>query len=717
MAEKKRNKLADFVEVLIPKGKDSSGRTVFEPGVIVRGDMSDSEWSQKKAALRGSMGTGAGSDVAIDEPYVAPDERPAPKKSRTSGGIVAGSGGGSAIVPLKSVEVPSDRDARVKAEMDRVQRENPTFVYSDPKEIAPGVTEETRDMSGAEQMAAGGRAIMGADAGTPAPMSEEDAIRFMDASPKQVVQPQERPATTVVPSGAPEEAVTDIPVMEQMAMGAREVGKTLSDPEAWKQAGKDALTRMVPGGQATVDAVSSLTPNNARKAGAEMLGRSPGAQFAELVEQGRQSVQNMPMDQQPAAAPGQSPAAGSASMRMSGSGGPARTGVPSVSEYDKALKEGQDALRMQAEAEGQAAQQRIAARTKMMADREALAAEEKAAQMRLREEEDKLNAAYQATLDEATQRAKLDPNHFWSSKTEAQRAQMKIGAFLAALGGGDPVSIINKMVDRDIDAQRANFEMARESGKMRLAGIDTMFGRLRQRGLDQRQAFDVARAVMKQSLADQMDNIADGVADPVAKAKAQEAAAKFRMEVAKAKEDAAMKTAQRVHLYNQDEFKRLELRISASNAAQKAKEESPGTRSEVAKIDLALQAADRLLAQVEGTGIGQQVIDTQVQAIRGLLPQSMERVFDQVFPSVRERELAAGEVGRSVKKAVAGEVLSTSEAEEAERRMPRPGLTQKNTAALKELRQQLVDKRKSLMGSRFDVGPMPSAPLDFQAGK
>lgn len=724
MAEKKRNKLADFVEVLIPKGKDSSGRTVFEPSVIARGNMSDAEWSRTKAAVRGSMGTGAGSDVAIDEPYVAPDERPAPKKSRALGGIVAGSGGGSAIVPLKSVEVPADRDARVKAEMDRVQRENPTFVYSDPKEIAPGVTEEMRDMSGAEQMAAGGRAVMGADAGTSAPMSEEDAIRFMDASPKQVVQPnvqvvqpQERPTTTAVPPGALEETVTDIPVMEQMAMGAREVGKTLSDPEAWKQAGKDALTRMVPGGQAAVDAVSSLTPNNARKAGAEMLGRSPGAQFAELVEQGRQSVQNMPMGQQPAAVPGQPPTAGSASMRMSGTGGPVRTGAPAVSEYDKALKEGQDALRMQADAESQAAQMRIAARADTLKKQEALAAEEKAAQMRLREEENKLNAAYQSTLDEVTQRMKLDPSHFWNSRSDGQKAMTVIGAFLAGIGGKDPAGTINQLVQRDLSVQRENYEMAREAGKMKLAGIDNMYGRLRQRGLDERQAFSAAKAAMTEGLAMQMDDIADRVADPVAKAKAQMASANLRMTVAKAKEDAAMGAAQRAHMANQDAIAKFEAGVRASQTAQQAKEESPGTRSEVAKIDLALQAADRLLAQVEGTGIGQQVIDTQVQAIRGLLPQSMERVFDQVFPSVRERELAAGEVGRSVKKAVAGEALSTSEAEEAERRMPRPGLTQKNTAALKELRQQLVDKRKSLMGSRFDVGPMPSAPLDFQAGK
>lgn len=255
---------------------------------------------------------------------------------------------------------------------------------------------------------------------------------------------------------------------------------------------------------------------------------------------------------------------------------------------------------MQADAESQAAQMRIAARADTLKKQEALAAEEKAAQMRLREEENKLNAAYQSTLDEVTQRMKLDPSHFWNSRSDGQKAMTVIGAFLAGIGGKDPAGTINQLVQRDLSVQRENYEMAREAGKMKLAGIDNMYGRLRQRGLDERQAFSAAKAAMTEGLAMQMDDIADRVADPVAKAKAQMASANLRMTVAKAKEDAAMGAAQRAHMANQDAMRRFELGLKAGEAGEKKK----GLQATLAKEVEGLRDALASVRQMKADGGG-----------------------------------------------------------------------------------------------------------------
>ena len=84
--------------------------------------------------------------------------------------------------------------------------------------------------------------------------------------------------------------------------------------------------------------------------------------------------------------------------------------------------------------------------------------------------------------------------------------------FLAGLGGRDPSSTVERMVAQDIAVQRENFNLQREAGKSKLAGLDTIYGRLRQRGLDDAEAASAARASMKAGLAMRMDDVADVVA-------------------------------------------------------------------------------------------------------------------------------------------------------------------------------------------------------------
>ena len=159
------------------------------------------------------------------------------------------------------------------------------------------------------------------------------------------------------------------------------------------------------------------------------------------------------------------------------------------------------------------------------------------------------------------------------------------------------------------------------------------------------------------------------------------------------------------------EFKRKD---AEAKGAGGGKEESPGTRSQIAQIDQALDAVDRLLSDSSKVGAFQQFADAQTQVIRGILPESAEKLFDQMFPSVAQRERRAAEVGGTAKKAVTGEALSGEERKQAESNVPRPGVTQNQDAAVRELRQQLLAKRKSLENTRFSVGTAPTQGTSFE---
>lgn len=68
---------------------------------------------------------------------------------------------------------------------------------------------------------------------------------------------------------------------------------------------------------------------------------------------------------------------------------------------------------------------------------------------------------------------------------------------------------------------------------------------------------------MKAGLAMRMDDVADRLTDPVAKAKAQQVAAQFRLGVKKDEDALRTSAQQRTHWQNQDGFARLELGMQA----------------------------------------------------------------------------------------------------------------------------------------------------------
>ncbi len=126
------------------------------------------------------------------------------------------------------------------------------------------------------------------------------------------------------------------------------------------------------------------------------------------------------------------------------------------------------------------------------------------------------------------------------------------------------------MIARDIAVQGENFNLAREGAKNKLAGLNTMYGRLRERGLDDREAAAAARAAMNQGMANKLEGIKEQMAPGEAQAKADMAIAQFRMNKVKAEDDLKTSLQQRVHMQNQDSMTAFTLDMKRKDAEAKA---------------------------------------------------------------------------------------------------------------------------------------------------
>jgi hypothetical protein len=256
-------------------------------------------------------------------------------------------------------------------------------------------------------------------------------------------------------------------------------------------------------------------------------------------------------------------------MSMKTRGGPSSTpgGVPSLDQAEKDFRAGQQKM---VDAEQKAATERLAARTDYESKTKEFEAEQKASVMRQRESEDRINSAYLQTLDEVSKKAQIDPDHFWDSKSTGQKAFMAIGGFLAGLGGRDPSGRIDQMIAQDIAVQRENYNLAREGAKNKLAGLNTMYGRLRERGLDDREAAAAARAAMNQGMANKLEGIKEQMAPGEAQAKMDMAIAQFRMNKVKAEDDLKNSASERWARGEALKMQELKFKMAEKAAAEKA---------------------------------------------------------------------------------------------------------------------------------------------------
>lgn len=572
----KTPKAGDYVEILVPLGKDDEGNTTYEKGLVLRASMSDEKWADIKgrAERSGRLSTvkeSEGARVLTDEKDVSGDHikfkdssgasvvvyrgdlddaawqkrvsAAADKDSFESavqdGSVVKAGPGraketGTSDLGDKPVEGPVQKTERKPLEVvtpklvggiDEPAQDVVKAKVTEMPSAVPGATQSHRTISGSgvtltpedEPQATGprkffGDAMLGATPGpgSPAPVGGGPA----DPTSMPLMKGAETPAPMGMPAPGPGAPVPNA------EMGLPDLG--LMAP------GKPDLTGIPAGtGRTPLDVAES--------AGASLLGPSPGEQLGTLVDAGKQSFQQ-PQVPPGAPAPAPQPQTTSTSVGMKVRGGPSSApgGIPSLDQAEKDFRAGQQKM---VDTEAERARQQLEARSKYESDLKAFEAEQKAATIRQRENEDRINAAYLQTLEDVSKKAEIDPDHFWNSKSDAQKAFMAIGGFLAGLGGRDPSSRIDQMISRDIAVQRENFNLAREGAKNKLAGLQTVYGMLRQRGLDDREAAAAARASMNQGMINKLEGIKEQMAPGEAQAKMDTAIAQFRMNKVKAEDD------------------------------------------------------------------------------------------------------------------------------------------------------------------------------------
>ena len=611
----KNPKAGDYVEILVPLGKDDEGNTTYEKGLVLRASMSDEKWNDVKgrAERSGRLSTVKDSEGArplTDEQDVSGDHIKFKDKS-----------GASVIVPRGDLD-----DAAWQKRID-------SAADKDSFESA---------MQGGSVVKAGPRRAKETGTNDLGDKSVEGPVQQTERKPLEVVTPKlvggvDEPAQDVVKA-----KVTEVP---SAVPGATQSHRTISGsgvtltPDEPQASGPrkffgDAMMGSLPGGVGGGEApmsmpapgpgaptsdggVSSFTDGGVMPAPNQSLAPSPiGVSGGAAPDAGvpapsaglsspppdassgpmpnmsfgdRQPLTN-PVDlavastlpqasgsapmsggqsQTTPGAPAPAPQPTSTSVGVKFRGGPSSApgGVPSLDQAEKDFRAGQQKM---VDTEQKAATERLAARADYESRVSAFEAEQTKARLRQRENEDRVNSAYLQTLEEVSKKAEIDPDHFWNSKSDGQKAMMAIGGFLAGLGGRDPSARIDQMIARDIAVQRENFNLAREGAKNKLAGLNTMYGRLRERGLDDREAAAAARAAMNQGMANKLEGIKEQMAPGEAQAKADMAIAQFRMNKVKAEDDLKTSLQQRVHMQNQDSMTAFTLDMKRKDAEAKA---------------------------------------------------------------------------------------------------------------------------------------------------
>jgi hypothetical protein len=140
------------------------------------------------------------------------------------------------------------------------------------------------------------------------------------------------------------------------------------------------------------------------------------------------------------------------------------------------------------------------------------------------EAQDRSKKAY-ALVDQTTKRMMdapaIDPNRWWTSRSDGQ----KFGAVLGMLGRGvhmgDPLGAIMPMIDRDIDAQKATFaQMQAASGaaQSQASAARGLYADIRAQTQDEREADEIMRIARLEQAKAQFEQLAAQTAIPSIKA-------------------------------------------------------------------------------------------------------------------------------------------------------------------------------------------------------
>lgn len=351
--------------------------------------------------------------------------------------------------------------------------------------------------------------------------------------------------------------------------------------------------------------IATGRPTDAYREVGALVGSSPNAALANTVAAGQKSVSGAPKASPTTAPPGTPSGSQMTSMKVRGSTGPSGGPGEALPSLDPAEQEFQASQQLAVQTASQAAEAQLRERVAHEARLRDFDAEQAASKNRQREAEDSLNNAYMKTLEESDKKMQIDPHHFWESRTDGQKAMILIGGFLAGIGGKDPTAIIDGMVKRDIDVQRENFNLAREDTKTKLAGLDNMYARLRNRGLNDQEAAAATRAAMNEGFASRMKSISEQMAPGEAQSKALFAMSQFRMNKVKAEDELKNSRSERFARSEALRLRNFELELKQRNdAAKLAAKGAKGphvpnkAREEMLKLEDSIKNIDRMIADV-----------------------------------------------------------------------------------------------------------------------
>lgn len=158
-----------------------------------------------------------------------------------------------------------------------------------------------------------------------------------------------------------------------------------------------------------------------------------------------------------------------------------------------------------------------------------------------RQEQDQALTAIKQTLQEVGKQHAIDPDAYWNRMDTGNRIRAAGAIMLSGLGQGflaaagiksenEALGIINDAVKRDVDAQKFNEEQRGRNLHTKLEGQFNVFNALRERGLDEFEAYKAEHAIKSEAAAHQIEWMASQMSSPEAQQKGVLAAQQIRME-------------------------------------------------------------------------------------------------------------------------------------------------------------------------------------------
>lgn len=268
-----------------------------------------------------------------------------------------------------------------------------------------------------------------------------------------------------------------------------------------------------------------------------------------------------------------------------------RSGLDSANEATITAAAGLEAQKAHAEATGIAERQRVAnmyaLQEKDVHDRAKMFTDD--AFGRLRAANDEMNK-----ID-----ASIDPGRYWASRTTGQKILGIIGLALGAAGTGPDginraAQMMNQAIDRDIDAQKAEYEQRLKRGEKKVAAAQSHYALARQAGLDEVAASHAAKAAGLENAANQTEQAIASINEPLAKLKGQAL-------VTAARGGAADKTDAAKQRTFENRIQLGQFALAQEVAGRKAGGLSEGERKSVGDVTAAAKDALGLINSIEGT--------------------------------------------------------------------------------------------------------------------